>query len=47
MPEINDWKWRYYSDSSAAQTPPENAPESKHFDTPASEGAEGTAHSRS
>lgn len=47
MPEINDWKWRYYSASSDENQTPKSATGSNHFNNPAEEGAEGTAHSRS
>lgn len=45
LSEIQNWKWGDYNASPSEQTPPENATQSTS--TPASEGAEGAADSRS
>lgn len=46
MPEVRDWKWRYYSGADSDKTKPENV-EPRGTESPSSEGAEGTARSGS
>lgn len=47
MPEVRDWKWRYYSVSDSQRTKPETTSEQKDVTSPSTEGAEGAARSGS